>query len=122
MATERQIAANRRNAQKSTGPRTARGKAVASRNNTRHGLHSISPVIPGLESEAAWAHHRLTTVTGLAPANALEEALAERVALILWRLGRVARYEQSVTAKATDEVPENLTEELAALQIDVERV
>jgi len=30
MATEKQIAANRRNAQKSTGPRTQHGKAIAS--------------------------------------------------------------------------------------------
>ena len=38
MASERQIAANRRNAQKSTGPRSAAGKRRASRNAYRHGL------------------------------------------------------------------------------------
>src|ERR1700733_11288122 len=38
MATEKQIEANRRNAQKSTGARTAEGKASSSRNNLRHGL------------------------------------------------------------------------------------
>jgi hypothetical protein len=38
MATERQIAANRRNAQKSTGPRSAAGKNRASRSAFRHGL------------------------------------------------------------------------------------
>src|SRR5262249_41054591 len=38
MATERQIAANRRNARKSTGPRSGRGKKGASRNAYRHGL------------------------------------------------------------------------------------
>jgi hypothetical protein len=40
MASERQIAANRRNAQKSTGPRTKSGKARASGNAYRHGLRS----------------------------------------------------------------------------------
>jgi hypothetical protein len=38
MATEKQIAANRANAQRSTGPKTAGGKVKASRNAYRHGL------------------------------------------------------------------------------------
>jgi hypothetical protein len=38
MASERQIAANRRNARKSTGPRSAAGKKRAGRNAYRHGL------------------------------------------------------------------------------------
>jgi hypothetical protein len=38
MATERQIAANRRNAVKSTGPRSSAGKRRARRNSCRHGL------------------------------------------------------------------------------------
>jgi hypothetical protein len=38
MATQRQIEANRRNAKKSTGPRSAEGKARSSRNSFRHGL------------------------------------------------------------------------------------
>jgi hypothetical protein len=38
MASEKQIAANRANAKRSTGPRTARGKRVSSRNAYRDGL------------------------------------------------------------------------------------
>jgi hypothetical protein len=38
MASERQIAANRRNARRSTGPRSGAGKTRASRNAYRHGL------------------------------------------------------------------------------------
>ena len=38
MATRAQIAANRRNAKKSTGPKTAGGKAAAARNSLKHGL------------------------------------------------------------------------------------
>ena len=38
MASERQLAANRRNARKSTGPRSGAGKTRASRNAYRHGL------------------------------------------------------------------------------------
>ena len=77
MSTERQIAANRQNAQHSTGPRTPDGKATASRNNTRHGLRATTPVIPRVESPEEWEHHRATTIAGLNPDNALEEALAE---------------------------------------------
>ena len=38
MATDKQIAANRANAQKSTGPKTAPGRWKSSRNAFRHGL------------------------------------------------------------------------------------
>ena len=114
MTTDRQIAANRQNALKSTGPRTPHGKAIASRNNTRHGLRSTTPVIPRLESPAAWQQHRALTIEGLAPANPLEEALAERVALILWRLGRVTAYERDTTARARQQANEDLAIQRAA--------
>ena len=42
MATERQLAANRRNAQKSTGPRSSEGKRRASQNSRRHGFTAVS--------------------------------------------------------------------------------
>jgi hypothetical protein len=38
MATDRQIAANRVNAQRSTGPKSAAGRARSSRNALKHGL------------------------------------------------------------------------------------
>ena len=41
MTSERKIAANRRNGQNSRGPRSAAGKAIASRNALRHGLAAI---------------------------------------------------------------------------------
>jgi hypothetical protein len=67
MTTDRQLAANRANAQHATGPRTPQGKAVSSRNNTRHGLRSTTPVIPRLESPEAWGQHRTATISAVYP-------------------------------------------------------
>ena len=50
MASEKQIAANRANAKKSTGPRTAAGKLKSSRNAFRHGLSG--PLLPDPISSA----------------------------------------------------------------------
>jgi hypothetical protein len=46
MATERQIAANRANARRSTGPKTLAGKMSSSRNAYRHGLSCPLPLDP----------------------------------------------------------------------------
>jgi hypothetical protein len=51
MASERQIAANRRNAKKSSGPRSADGKARSRRNALRHGLSIASRAIPAFEQD-----------------------------------------------------------------------
>ena len=51
MTTEKQIAANRENAKKSTGPRTADGKRKSRRNAVRHGL-TAETVIDVLEEAA----------------------------------------------------------------------
>lgn len=46
MATDKQIAANRRNAARSTGPRSLRGKAKSRMNAFRHGLSYIGSEPP----------------------------------------------------------------------------
>jgi hypothetical protein len=54
MASEKQIAANRANAKKSTGPKTATGKLKSSRNAYRHGLSGPLPLDPATSDKAEW--------------------------------------------------------------------
>jgi hypothetical protein len=105
MSTPAQIEANCHNAARSTGPRTAGGKARSSRNALRHGLRSELPVLPG-EDPRGWEEHRAGILRSLAPAGPLEAELAGRVALSLWRLRRVAVYETAVTALGVNGVAE----------------
>jgi len=86
----------------STGPRTSEGRAIVSGNAIRHGLLSWKPIIPGLENAEDWETHLDRTLDSLAPVGYAETLLAERAALLLWRLGRVARYEREATAIALE--------------------
>jgi hypothetical protein len=52
MATPAQVAANRANAQRSTGPRSAEGKSRSRFNALQHGVDANSIVIPGEDPEA----------------------------------------------------------------------
>ncbi len=94
---------NRKNAARSTGPRTAEGKAVVAWNAVKHGAYAALPVIPGVEREEDWLAHRGGILDSLAPVGLLETQLAERAALLLWRLDRVARYEAAVIRVGLDE-------------------
>lgn len=51
MATERKNVANRRNARKSTGPRTPAGKRYSSQNAVKHGFFSRNPSLSEIEQE-----------------------------------------------------------------------
>src|SRR5262245_63596420 len=97
---------NRKNARRSTGPKTAEGKAKSAKNALSHGLRSELPVLPAERAED-WEAHRAGIVRSLAPAGALETELAGRVALCLWRLRRVAAYETGVTAVGLEEAAED---------------
>ena len=90
MATQAQIQANRMNAQKSTGPRTDEGKAIASQNALKHGLCAQKAVIAG-EDVGEFEFYRDELLGDLAPAGAVESVLAERVVILSWRLRRAER-------------------------------
>ncbi len=67
-----------------------------------HGITSNSPVIPGMENEAAWQRHCDGIVASIEPVGGLEEFFAQRLASLLWRLNRVVRYEVSATMIAIE--------------------
>jgi hypothetical protein len=94
MPSQKQIDANRRNAQKSTGPVTEAGKAVAKFNALRHGMTAESAVLP-YEDHLAYAMLREALLSHYAPANIAEELLVDVVANSYWRLLRARRVETS---------------------------
>ena len=51
---QNKLDANRDNARKSTGPKTAMGKAASLRNALKHGMLAATPILVGLESRKAW--------------------------------------------------------------------
>src|SRR5689334_18180340 len=85
MASAAQIEANRKNAQKSTGPVTQEGKGKSRRNSIRHGL--LSRVIP---IDAPGYRELLDGLyTSLTPQNELERMLVDQIAITTMRLRRI---------------------------------
>jgi hypothetical protein len=99
------IVANRKNAKRSTGPRTERGKSVTKFNAVILGLfakHVVIPIHDGYKPEKAFQ----TLLDGLheefQPVGLYEEWLIVKVAECMWRLRRATRCESgSVRQSAT---------------------
>lgn len=87
LTTKKQLLANRQNALKSTGPRTASGKSIASQNAVRHGLRAQQIVIAG-ESQDEYDDFREVLIARMLPADPLEALLVDRIAASFWRLRR----------------------------------
>ena len=93
--TEAQIDANRRNAQKSTGPRTPEGRAASSRNRLVHGLRANKHILLDEDPEEFLIllkdlHDRFR------PAGDGEEELVMRIASAQWRLHRTLPMEAGI--------------------------
>ena len=95
--------ANRLNAKKSTGPKTAKGKRNVRHNAVKHGLYSPDIIInsPHLKENAEEYDLLLASVMAeLKPVGLLQECLARKIADCLWRLRRVIRAESAEHAIA----------------------
>jgi hypothetical protein len=95
MATKAQIDANRLNAKKSTGPRTAEGKQAVAQNAFKHGLFLKKAVVEG-ESQEEYELHRQGLLAEWQPAGVTESIVAERLVNLAWRLERAQRMQNQI--------------------------
>jgi hypothetical protein len=92
MASLSQIEANRRNALRSTGPKTETGKRHSRRNAVRHGL-TAETVIEVLEDQEDYKAFELSVTADFDAQTAVERELVLRLASLLWRLRRATAIE-----------------------------
>ena len=97
MISEKQHAANIRNAQHSTGPKTEEGKRTSSQNACRHNL---TGQVTAMTDEDRIAHDAFSAamIASMAPEGALEIQLAQRIATDSWRLNRASAIEDNIFA------------------------
>ena len=103
--TEKKREANRRNALRSSGPKTAQGKSIAKWNAVKHGLLSREAVIPvgeGQERRSDFQALLARLRRDLRPRRALEQMLVEKIAVGYWRLRRVLRCETGEIRKGLE--------------------
>jgi hypothetical protein len=94
-ATEAQANANRQNARKSTGPRSAEGKATSSRNGLTHGLCASTHIVLGEDPEEFLILLK-DLYDRFRPVGAGEEKLVQRIAADQWRLDRAFPMEAGI--------------------------
>jgi len=99
-ATPAQVAANRSNAQRSTGPKTAEGRSRSSQNALRHGIYARQGVAvtcgPFEEDTAEVADFLRDVLDALAPRDVLEVQRANRIAMLQLQERRLDGYEASL--------------------------
>jgi len=102
MCTLKKAESNRRNAQKSTGPKTGEGKCRARLNSLKHGLTAKLDVLPG-ENPKAYRARLDAWTAGLRPDNEFERDLLKRAVRISRQLAWAQRaYVARATAKFED--------------------
>jgi hypothetical protein len=74
----------------------------------RHGIRSPAPVVLGVEKKEDWEEHRDGMLESLQPEGHLVLELAERVALLSWRLNRVVRYKTESIALYQEKAEDDL--------------
>lgn len=99
MITTKQAKANKSNAQKSTGPKTAEGKANAKMNAETHGLLSQFALMPGEDTDQFEAL-RTMLFEEFQPGGGYEEALVDNLTAQFWRLARLLEMESEILVYA----------------------
>jgi hypothetical protein len=115
MASPKQIEANRRNALKSTGPRTAEGKIRSRRNAVRHGL-TAETVIVGLEDVEDYKAFEASVTADYEPQTTVERELVLRLASLLWRLRRTTAIETGLLKLGGGDLNDAVSNETGLLE------
>ena len=95
--SDAQLAANRANAQKSTGPVTPEGRAKSSLNAVKTGLTGQTVLLPS-DDVAAYLAHVHQHIADYSPVTPQERNLVQRIADAEWRINRIAPLEASIYA------------------------
>ena len=95
MSNEKQIAANRANARRSSGPKTGAGKARSRTNAWKHGLTAEKVVIRGEDAQELDAIRR-EVWEEYQPLPGMESLLVERLAHFAWRIRRALIFEAAL--------------------------
>lgn len=87
--TDKKLEANRRNAEKSTGPKTRVGKNWARMNSLKHGFFAKSLHFESSDDESEYYELEEGIQNSLSPLGTLEELEAQRIALLAWNERRL---------------------------------
>ena len=109
--SEKQNAARRENAKKSTGPKSAAGKSCASQNARKHGLTSEKVGIEFMEGKAELDAHRNSILAYYNPQNPMEMYWADQIVLAQWRTKQLARWESGIFNDAVNRTWEDNTDQ-----------
>src|SRR3954447_7479348 len=104
MTSQARIEANRKNASRSTGPRTEEGKAKVRLNALKHGFEAETVVLPH-EDAAAFEHRRAAWCRELSAGGEVAASLAGRAAKLSWQRDRADAAEHAELARRVREVP-----------------
>src|SRR5262245_19886738 len=102
MTSLKQIEANRRNALKSTGPKTPQGKERSRCNAVRHGP-TAETVMAVLENSKDYETFEATVISDYNAETAIERQLVLRLASVLWRLTRATSIETGIFSSVTED-------------------
>src|SRR5882757_9878278 len=100
--SDKQHAANRANAAKSTGPRTPEGKARSARNARTHGFTAAAFTVDRLEELDEIARLKQDAVAVYQPVNSQELFALEQIAIAQQMMFRAARLESGIFANCLE--------------------
>ena len=106
MPSPAQVAANRLNSQKSTGPRTDTGRAKSATNSFRHGLYSSQPTFVDAKEQSEFEALREKLDAACLPAGDVEEQAFLRYAFSTFQVQRAQRIEAAIQDRWIDS-PDN---------------